>query len=175
LDAVARVVGGTNAGANQPRFFSGDQIGDSTGLQPGAGYPTFKGCYSVPPDFIPDVPCGIVLVGPFENIGPKSADVYIQGVEHAIDNLRLIILISRQDAETTFANLAPYRDLVPAAFASHMQAFASVNVLQAMVRGGKPGTFYLGGAPPPQGNGIAFDGIEFTIRVIRSVSRTYVA
>jgi hypothetical protein len=176
VDNVARVIGGTAPDAtNRPRFFSGDQAGDSTGLAPGAGYPTFKGCYSVPPDFIPDVPCGIILVGPFENVGPKSPDVYTQGVEHAIDNLRLIILISRQDAETTFANLAPYRDLVPAAFAAKMTAFSTANVLQIMCRAGKPGTFFLGGAPPPQGSGIAFDGLEFQIRVIRSISRTYVS
>lgn len=175
VDHVAQVVGGTNVGANQPRFFSGDQMGDSTGLQPGTGYPTFKGCYSVPPDFIPDVPCGIVLVGPFQNVGPRSGDVYTQGVEHAIDDLRLIILISRQDAETTFTNLAPYRDLVPAAFGAKMTAFATANALQIMAKGGKPATFVLGGALPPQGTGIAFDGLEFTVRAIRSISRTYTA
>jgi hypothetical protein len=167
-DNIAKVVGGTQPDPIQrPRFFSGDQVADGTGLQPGAGYPTFKGCYSVPEDTIPEVPMGIVLPGPFEISGGKSRDVYTQGVEINTDDLRLLILIARQDAETTYQNLMPYRDIVPATFAAKMTAFSSANVLQAMVRGGKPITVNWAG--------VAYDGMEFTIRVIRLIPRTYVA
>jgi hypothetical protein len=171
LDAVAKVVGGTQPDAvNRPRWFSGDTVGDNTGLQPNAGlalpvYPSFKGCYSAASDSIIDIPIGVVLPGPFTVEGPRSRDVYVRGVEHNIDDLRLIILINRQDAETTFTNLMPYRDLVPAAFAAAMTGASTANVLQMMVRGGKPISTSWGGSP--------FDGIEFTIRVIRSISRTY--
>lgn len=168
LDSIAQVVGGTKPDPIQrPRFFSGDQVADGTGLQPGAGYPTFKGCYSVPEDTIPELPMGIVLPGPFEISGGKSRDVYTQGVEMNTDDLRLLILLARQDAETTYQNLLPYRDIVPAAFAAKMTAFSSANVLQVMVRGGKPVTLNWAG--------VAYDGVEFTLRCIRLIPRTYVA
>lgn len=168
LDLVATVVGGTAFPTKSPRWFSGhDNSDDGTGLLPGGTYPKFLGCYSAPPPQIADVPVGIVMVGPFQNVGPKSQDVYTQGVEHAIDDLRLLILVSQVDPETDIANLDPYRDLVPAAFAGHMTAFSSANVLQAMCRAGKPIITKVAG--------IDYNGLEFTIRVIRSISRTYTA
>lgn len=172
LDNVAKVIGGTQPdAASRPRWFSGRDVGDSTGIQlgsnsQGVAYPVLTGCYSAPPEAIGDVPVGIVLAGPFEVSGGARRDVYTQGVEMNTDDLRLIILINRVDTETTFTNLAPFRDLIPAALAAKMTAFSSVNVLQAMVRGGKPVTTTWGSQ--------AFDGFEFTIRVIRLVSRTYV-
>lgn len=166
LDAAARVVGGTNVGANQPRFFSGDQVGDSSGIQVAYG-PTLKGCYSEPPDAFTDFPVGVVLTGNFEVRSAQGNDVYIQGEEINIDDLRLDILFARQDSETTYTNLAQYRDLVPAAFAAHMGLFATANVLQAMVRGGRPVTFVWGGIP--------YSAYEFTVRVIRIISRVYAA
>jgi hypothetical protein len=168
LNALAQVIGGTAPDLiNHPTWYSGDQVQDGTGLQPGAGYPTFKGCYATPPDSLPDVPIGVFTIGPFTNEGPQARDTYFQGVEHAVDDLRLLILINRQDAQTTLPNLMPYRDLVPAAFASHMRAFATQYAVQVMARGGKPVSVTIGS--------VVFDGIEFTVRVLRVINRIYTA
>lgn len=177
LNAVAQVVGGTSPDPiNRASWYSGDQVGDGSGIIAGSdsngnAYPTFRGCYSAPQDGLPDTPIGLVLPGPFEVGGPRSRDVYVRGVEQNIDDLRLLILVTRQDAQTMFPNLTPYRDLVPAAFAASMTAGGAANVLQAMVRGGKPIVLNWGVGPAA----VAYDGWEFTIRVIRLIPRIYTA
>jgi hypothetical protein len=166
LDNLAKVIGGSQPdAANRPRWFSGDQVGDSTGLLPGGSYPTFKGCYSAPVEAPQDFPVGIVLPGPFEVGGPQYRDVFYQGEEYNVDNVRLLIAITRIDLETDFGNLMPYRDLVPAAFAAKMTAFSIPSVLQAMVTSGKPA--------PINWAGVQYNGWDFTIRVIRMISQTY--
>ena len=165
LDNIAKVVGGSQPDAtNRPRWFSGDQVGDGSGLQAVFG-PSFKGCYSAPPESIPDVPVGVVVPGAFQVRGPEQGDTYVTGFEYNIDDLRLFILLGRVDAETDYANMAQYRDLVPAAFAGHISAFSTANIIQAMVRDGKPVTTNWAG--------VEYSGIEFTIRVIRAITRVY--
>jgi hypothetical protein len=166
LDHVAQVIGGSQPdAANRPRWFSGRDVGDSTGLVPGGSYPVFTGCYSAPPEAIEDVPVALVLPGNFEVGGPQNRDVYYQGEEYNVDDLRVLIFVYRIDSETDIANLMPYRDLMPAAFAAKMSAFSTASILQAMVRGGKPANITYAG--------ISYSGWEFTVRVIRMVSRTY--
>ena len=169
LDPIAQVIGGSQPDtANRPRWFSGKDVGDKTGLivpLTTPAYPDFKGCYSAPPDMIQDYPIGILLPGPFKIEGGDKANVFTFGSEMNIDDLRLLILLSRVDLETTFSNMTPYRDLVPTALATHMTAFG--NVLQAMVVNGKPVSITWGKAE--------FDAIEFTVRVLRMVNRAYVA
>jgi len=172
MDHVAQVVGGNQPDAtNKPRWFSGDSMnngaGDGSGLQPGAGYPTFKGCYSAPPEAIEDVPIGLVLPGAFKVEGAGPANVFVQGGELNTDDLRVLIFIARSDAETTVTNLMPYRDLVPAAFAAKMSAFSTVNATQVMVVSGKPAQITWGSTQ--------YDGWEFIVRVIRMVPRSYTA
>lgn len=172
LDNIALTVGGTQPDATgRPRWFSGDQVGDATGLQPGAGYPTFKGCYSAPPEAIEDYPVGIVLMGPFEIRGGDGREGYMQGVEANYDDVSLWIVMGRQDSETTFTDLNPYRDLVPAIFAAHMTANGIPNVIQAMVRSGKPRSLTFGKGD----SAITYDCIEFVIRVHRMIPRVYTA
>lgn len=169
LDHVAQVIGGSQPdAANRPRWFSGRDVGDSTGLLPGGSYPVFTGCYSAPPETFEDVPVGLVLPGPFEVGGPQNRDVYYQGEEYNVDDLRAWILVQRIDSETDVANLMPYRDLMPAAFAAKMTNFSTASILQGMVRGGKPINVEY-----PANSGVRYAGLEFTIRVIRMVSRTY--
>jgi hypothetical protein len=167
LDRIAKIIGGSQPDAtNRPRWFSGDQVGDATGIQPGT--PSFKGCYSAPPEAFDDYPVGVVLPGPFSVGGPQNQDVYYQGKEYNVDDLRLLIVFGRVDAETDVANLAPYRDLVPTAFAAKFASGDTTGTeLQAMVRSGKPVTTTWGGVP--------YVGLEFTVRVIRMLNRTYTA
>jgi hypothetical protein len=172
LDKIAKLIGGTQPDAtNRPRWFSADQAGDTTGLQPTAlssSYPSFKGCYSAPVEAFSDFPVGLVVPGAFTIGDPKNPDVYYQGKEYNVDDLRLLILFGRLDAQTDYSNLAPYRDLVPAAFAAKFASGDTTNTeLQAMVKAGKPVTTTWGGAPY-----IAF---EFTVRFIRMLNRTYTA
>ena len=164
LDRIAAVIGGSQPDAtNRPRWFSGDQVGDATGLQVPFG-PAFKGCYSAPVEAFSDYPVGLVLPGPF-TIGEKQ-DIYYQGKEYNVDDLRLLVLFGRVDAETDTSNLAPYRDLVPAAFAAKFASGDTTGTeLQAMVRAGKPVVFAWGGVP--------YVAFEFTVRFIRMLNRTY--
>jgi len=165
LDNVARVVGGTAPDiTNRPRWFSGDQQGDSSGLQVLYG-PSFKGCYSAPVEAPQDYPIGIVIPGPFEVGGPSNRDVLWQGEEYNVDTLQLLIAISKVDLETDFYDMAQYRDLVPAAFASHLSAFSTSSVLQIMCSGGRPRQLTWAGT--------RYNGLEFDIRAIRMISQTY--
>lgn len=165
LDNVAKVVGGTAPDPiNRPRFFSGDQSGDATGLVALYG-PSFKGCYSAPIEAPQDYPIGIVIPGPFEVGGPSNRDVLWQGEEYNVDTLQLLIAISKVDLETDFYDMAQYRDLVPAIFASHLQAFSTSNVLQIMCAAGRPRQLTWAGN--------RYDGMEFDIRAIRMIPQTY--
>lgn len=165
LDNVARVVGGTQPDAtNRPRWFSGDQAGDSSGILALYG-PSFKGCYSAPVEAPQDYPVAIVLPGKFEVGGPLNRDTFWQGEELNVDELRLLVAISKVDLETDFTNLEQYRDLVPAAFAGHMTAFSTNNALQIMVSGGQTRQINWAGQK--------YDGWEFTIRAIRMIPQTY--
>lgn len=167
-DAVAKVVGGNAPDAvNRPRWFSGLENGDTSGLQVAYG-PAFVGCYSAPPESLSDFPVGVVMVGPFEITSAQGGDVYIQGEEINRDDLRLLILLGRGESESTMTNLNQFRDLVPAAFAAHMGIFATANVLQAFPKGGRPVVYNDWG-------GNRYVGIQFDIRVIRIISRSYAA
>ena len=173
LDPVAQVVGGTAPDPQaRPRWFSGKQVGDSSGIVVPASdgtsnwqYPDFKGCHSAPPEFIEDYPVGIVLPGSFTIEGGNKTAVFTSGSELNTDDLRLLIILARVDTETTYSNMLPYRDLVPAQFAAHMTAFG--NVLQAFPIAGKPVTITWANSE--------FDALEFTIRVLRMVNRSYVS
>ena len=175
LDPIAQVIGGSAPDAtNRPRWFSGLQSLDGTGIVVpvvSPPYPTFKGCHSAPPEYIEDYPVGILLPGAFKVGGPARPEVYVQGSEENIDELRLWILLNRVDLETTYGNMAPYRDLVPTQMAAHMTAFG--NVTTAMVSGGKPITVTWG--TTDTGDPIEFNAFEFTIRCFRMVVRSYTA
>lgn len=165
LDNIAKVVGGSQPdAANRPRWFSGDQVGDSTGLQVLYG-PSFKGCYSAPVEAPQDYPIGIVMPGSFEVGGPQNRDVLWQGDEYNLDTVQLIIALSKVDLETDFYDMVQYRDLVPTAFASHLTAFSTASGLQIWSSGGRPRQITWAGT--------RYNAIEFDIKVIRWINRTY--
>jgi hypothetical protein len=166
-DAAARVVGGSAPDlVNRPRWFSGQDAGDGTGV---AG---MIGCYSAAQanlDVAGSSPVGgaigMVLNGPGNLHYPASTDSLGPSQEYSFDNLRLLVLISRQDPEIEDALIGPFRDLVPAAFRAHTTLFNTVNVNQAAPSAWRPIALTYG-------NG-KFIGWDFTIRVFRTTTVTY--
>lgn len=152
LDHIARVVGGT-VSQSDPHFFSGSLAVDGSGV---AG---LNGCYSIPPASIEVPPVGIVLLSPFK------AELMDQGEEDNTDEVRLVILVATADTEANIAELTPFRDLVPAAFRSHMRAFAMPNTGWCFVTGGDPGVHQWGGGE--------YFSWTFTLRVQRFMAVSY--
>src|SRR5690348_13482878 len=112
LDGLARVVGGT-VNPNDATFFSGNLAGDSTGV---AGV---KGCFSVKPDNLQTTPVGVLIPDTFTQSDP------LQGEQNNEDWVTLVLYVARYDAKAQGALLNSFRDLIPAAFHSHMTAFGT--------------------------------------------------
>ncbi len=153
LNQVALIVGGTQPDpTHNPWWFSGATVGDGTGI---AG---LAGCYAVPPEVVETVPVGIILAHEFQTH-------YYPSLQQDEDTVRLMLLVRRNDSRTQVANLNPFRDSVPAAFATHMGLNASANVWQALVHSGRTGVFRWGDHP--------YLGWEFEIRIYRSHSAAF--
>jgi hypothetical protein len=157
-DGIAKVVGGSQPDAtNRPRFFSGAQVGDGTGVS-GIDF-----AWSAPPEQIQDAPMAIVLPSSFS----VTREPLTQGQEDNADDFKLLILANRAAPTDIWATLTAFRDTVPAAFRAHMTLFSTANVLQAYVKAGKgPGHVEWGGQ--------TYLGWDFTIRVLRVLPVSYV-
>lgn len=154
------MVGGTAPDpTNNPHWFSGSTAGDGTGV---AG---IAGCYSVPPETLPDPPIGVLTPERFHAMGPER-DILIQGEEFNEDHIRISLLLWRNDLPTQYANLINYRDSVPAVFRSHMQLGGTVN-LDAFITEGRTGLVTWGGTE--------YIGWEFQLRIRRLLQPSYVA
>lgn len=153
LDRVAQVVGGTQS-PNDPHFWSGAMAQDQTGV---AG---LTGCYSSPPEDIQALPVAIVMVP-----DQFTAELVSQGEEDNVDDVRLLVLVGIYFREAQFAQLTPFRDLVPAAFRAHMQLFGSNKGTWAFISHGRSGTYEYGKT--------AYLAWEFTVRVTRMLAVTY--
>lgn len=157
LNAVAQVVGGTQPNpANDPFWFSGFQVGDGTGV---AG---LHGCHSLPPGAIEDPPEAFVAGGAL-----RLTEEPRQGIKGYDDDIRIQIMVGRVDLITDYSVLDPFRDLVPAAFDTHMQLFATPTVLDAVITSGKPGFLSYANSP--------YVGWEFVLRVRRLSPTVYTA
>jgi hypothetical protein len=153
LDHLARVIGGTVSGVD-PHFFSGAIALDQSGI---AG---LTGCYSAAPADIGVPPVGILLPGRFE------ARLRAQGDEDNVEEVRLLILVATSDIESQAALLAPYRDLVPAAFRANMRAFAMPNNGYCFVSAGSTGVHEWAGQE--------YFAWEFTLTVQRDIPVVYI-
>lgn len=165
LDLIASKLGGTQPDAtHNPHFYSGYIVGDSTGLS------GLHGAYSVAPETVQEPPFAIVLPGAFSVNPDRAKDLLMQGEEYNIDDLKLLLLIRRNDAKTQYAVLNPFRDSVPAVFRGATQLgnpslIAGQSILQVWVASGRPGVFEWGGT--------TMIGWEFTLRVARMMAVTY--
>lgn len=166
-DAVARVIGGTAPDpANRPRWFSGYEVGDSTGVS------GMIGCYSAAQAQLSAAgggpvggALGVVLNGTGNLDYPGSEDSLGPSQMYEFDNLRLLVLIPRADPETEDALVTPFRDTIPAALRSHTTLFASANVSQAAASSWRPIALTWGDGH--------FIGWDFSIRVFRVTNVTY--
>ena len=166
-DACARVVGGTAPDlTNRPRWFSGVDSGDSTGVSGMVGcYSVAKASLSVAGGGAVGSAVGMVLNGPGNLHYPASADSLGPSQEFTFHNLRLLVLLERGELETEDALMTPFLDSVRAAFRAHTTLFATANVNQAVPSAWRPIALQWGGQP--------FIGWEFTIRVFMTANVTY--
>lgn len=166
-DAMARVVGGTAPDpARRPRWFSGNETGDGTGV---AG---IIGCYSAIQAQLAAAGGGtvggaiaMVLNGPGNLHYPASSDSLGPSQEYTFDELKLLVLIPRGDPETEDALITPFRDSVPAAFRAHTTLFNLANVNQAVPSAWRPVALTYGDG--------RFIGWDFTIRVFKTSNVQY--
>lgn len=166
-DAMARVVGGTAPDpSNRPRWFSGSEVGDGTGVTNMVGcYSAAQAQISVAASGAPGGAVGVVLNGPGNLHYPGGEDSLGPSQEYSFDNLRLMILIPRADPETEDAMVTPFRDSIPAAFRAHTTLFNTSNVNQAAPSNWRPVALTWGDGH--------FVGWDFTIRVFRTTTVTY--
>lgn len=153
LNAVAQVVGGTVSTVDS-HFYSGDLVGDGTGV---AG---IKGCWSVKPDDIGSTPVGVIVPDSFDE------QLLTQGERPVVDWAVLVLYVARFDAKGQGALLNSLRDLVPDAFNTHKQAFGQVNVA-ADVASGRTTVRQFGG--------ITYLAWDFRIRLDRMLHPVYTA
>lgn len=157
LGAVAQVVGGTQPDAvNNPFWYSGFEVGDGTGV---AG---IKGCMSVPPGAIQDTPMAFCMGSTL-----RLSEEPRQGIKGYEDMIRIQLFVGRVETSVDYSVLDPFRDLIPAAFDSHMQLFATANVLDAVIIGGNPAALTWASQP--------YIGWDFHLRVRRLSSIIYSA
>jgi len=156
LDHLARVVGGTVT-TYDAAFFSGDKVGDATGVS------GLKGCYSKAPRALAvSTPVAIVMPGPF------SAELMGgQGKEFNEDEVKILVLVAPYDNKSQMGVLTPYRDSVPAAFRAHMQAYSIPDGLDAWIVSGRAGVHEYAGTD--------YLAWEFTCRVRRLLNVIYAA
>jgi hypothetical protein len=163
FDAVAQVVGGSAPDAtNRPRWFSGVDSADGTGI---AG---INGCYSGPQQQYFNPPVGVVM-SVRQRLANPIRDTLTQGTELREADFSLYILDATDDQETQFGIISAFPDLVYSAFASHVGLFSLSNEYQAaVVADDGPKKFSWSGKD--------FIAWEFTIRVLRDFyGRTYSA
>jgi len=160
LDGVAKVIGGTAPSTATPRWFSGQQTADSTGIMSPIA---INGCYStVPPGSLSaDPPYGFIVLDHF-----SVPQLLHQGGEMTEDFVRLVIIVPANDPETQVANLMGFRDAVPTALQGHMTAFAALNVMDVYPTTGKFGQYHTPG-------GAIFPSVEFMLRIRRYAAATY--
>jgi hypothetical protein len=160
LDKIARIVGGT-VSAVDPTFFSGPLANGGAG--DGTGVAGLTGCYSTAPDNIQALPVAIVISDDFK------ADLASLGEEDNEDNVRVLVLVSSEIAESQMKQLTPFRDSVPAAFRLHMQATfggqPAPNACDFFITSGRSGVHLWGDAQY-----LAWD---FNVRVRRMVATGY--
>ena len=163
LNAVARVVGGTQPASNQssitddrqPYWFSGADTGD------GSGIPGVVGCFALPVGTLDSTPVGMVLPASW-----RKTDAYPhQGRKFLEDNVRVRVLTGHDDVTGAMAFLSDFRDLVESAFDSHMELFGQAEVTAADARSGEFLEVDLGGT--------TYLAVEVVLLVRRAVSVTY--
>jgi len=130
LNRIGLLIGGSQPNAAEsPYFYSGVQVGDGTGVQ------GIQGAYSIPPETLPDPPVALVLPDGFELGGTGHREVLMQGNEYNEDEIKIWLLLWRNDAPTQFSSLVPFRDLIPALFRGHMQLNGLTDTDAFVVRG----------------------------------------
>lgn len=182
LGAVAQVVGGTQptlgqlqAGQNgiggdlsavdkldiqtrqQPYWYSGSDVGDSSGVT------GLAGCYSLPTEIVGATPVGMVLPSGWN---PLERNPF-QGFKNRIDDIRVRIMISSGDLMAITAQLVDFADLIPTAFDHNMQLFASTGVGQADCS--------IGRFLEVEWGGKGYFCVEFTVATLRSIPVTRTA
>jgi hypothetical protein len=157
MSHLAHVIGGT-VSATDPTFFSGALANAGNG--DGSGVAGLLGCYSDAPAGIEALPVGILLPPSFK------ADLMSQGEEENFDDVTLVVLVAPADTESAINELMPFRDLVPAAFRSHMRAYAMPNTGWCYVSAGESGIHNWGG--------IDYYAWKFTLSVHRDMAVNYV-
>lgn len=165
LNAVARVVGGTQPPAGQssvtdsrqPYWYSGVDAGDGTGI---AGV---VGCFSLPVGTLDTTPVGMVLPASWK----REQQFPTQGSKFQSDELRVRVLTGHDDITGAMAFLSNFRDLVESAFDSHMELFGAIGVTAADAQSGAFLEIDLGGT--------TYLAAEVVVIVRRAVSVTYVA
>lgn len=165
LNAVARVVGGTQPPAGQssvtddrqPYWFSGQDTGD------GSGIPGVVGCFSLPVGTLDSTPVGMVLPASWKREGQYPT----QGSKFLSDEVRVRVLTGHDDVTGAMAFLSNFRDLVESAFDSHMELFGQANVTAADAQSGEFLEIDLGGT--------TYLAAEVVVMVRRAVSVTYTA
>lgn len=164
-DSLAKVIGGTVDPAN-PRFFSGTKAADGTGLQAPAGDPVFQGCWSLSPDAIGGTPVGVLEWAAFT----ARPGLTGQSLEENTDVYRLWIIADRADLVAAMRVLAPYRDLVPAAFRAAMTAGRGTTGDNTQIAA----TFVTAAdAKPLEVGTILYAAIEFRVEVLRTLIPGY--
>src|SRR5579863_9873548 len=92
FDAIALLVGGTQPSpTTEPFFYSGAQVGDSSGIN------GIKGCYSMPPEVINcDPPFGVLLLGTgTDGSDFRGGSILMRGENFKQDLVRLQICVGR--------------------------------------------------------------------------------
>jgi hypothetical protein len=163
FDSIARVVGGSAPDvANRPRWFSGVDSADGTGIT------GLNGCYSGPQQQFLNPPVGVVM-SVRNGLDNPLRDVLTQGNEFRAATFTLYILDTIDDQETQFGIISAFPDLVYSAFAGHVGLFGLANAYQSsVIEDDGPKKFIW--------NSKEFIAWEFKIRVLRDFyGRTYTA
>jgi hypothetical protein len=168
LNAVARVVGGTQPSTGQssvgtdaegfnrqPYWFSGVDTGDSTGVT------GLVGCFSLPMSSLDATPVGMVLPGPWKPEQPFPT----QGRKFLEDQVHVRVMTGHDAIGAQMAMLVNFRDLVETAFNQHMQLFGTAGVLAAKCESGDFVEVDLGGT--------TYLAVEFYVNVQRGLSVAY--
>lgn len=159
LDKVGLLIGGTQPNPiGSPHFYSGLQVGDNTGV---AG---IAGCYSIPPETLPDPPVALLYPSSFDAMGPAHAGQLMQGNEDNQDDITIWVLLWRNDLPTQYAAMVPFRDSIPALFRQHMQLGGLINI-DAFIIHGHTGRMVH--------EAVEYIGWEFTLRIRQLYSVTY--
>ena len=164
FDAIALIVGGTQPDATHQKFFySGAQVGDSTGIS------GIKGCYSAPPLSINcDTPFAVVLMGTgTDGSDFKGGDLLTQGTLFKQDYVKLQICTGLTDSENQYDVLMDFRDLIPSTLAGKLTLNSTATVFDAFPQDYKFGNVTWAGTE--------YQSLEFRIRVRRWVAQTWTA